>query len=643
MPASRRRTLLRRGLFGLLVLELLYLVSVNLFLQEWAGPEWLRQRMERRQSKGPEITWRSGFSLVPGLVHLRGFELRGQTPRQRWHLQVDTLRSWVILPHLLQRRAVLSGTRGDGIEFALIRSEFDEFDEAAPKPASGSKRRPWKIDLRDVELTGIRDLNVLEQRYQGDGRLTGRLLFETPNPVVSSPRLHLRLEPGRLASRSIPAGLLDQLEAEVTIAPFRTREHRGPGILRFFSGRLQAEAERGDIGLLGYLFRHSGWLDLQGEGNLQLDLQIEQGRLGPDSHVHAWAAVDAHYLDFLVTGQARIRARVDRADPTSSEQEPEPNPEPKQGKSGGGDVESSLDITFDSFEVRQQHRTEPHAFGQGAVLEAHGPEIDLVNPATQWTIDLELPQAQVPDLTYYNAYLPQGSSLALRSGSGTVAADLRLDMVRADVGGRVRVAGQGGEIDLGDVVLEGDLTVDSKIHSGDPRQRRFEISDTHLRFDKGRFESDSLGSQGAPRADGLWWGEATLRDATLHLSPLSLDAAVDLYFRDTEPILRLVPQARHRPRWLWDLLTVEGVHGTGQLTYQESAVDLEAVDFQVGRRLRLLSELRLSRQAPQVLLFCQLGPLSVAAEQRGIHREWQLLRSRRWYEARRQAWRSTSP
>ena len=70
------RRLPRYVLRFLLLAGLLYVVVINLALQPWAAQRWINQG-----SKKVEVSWGGGFSIVPGLVHVRDFRIAGEGAR----------------------------------------------------------------------------------------------------------------------------------------------------------------------------------------------------------------------------------------------------------------------------------------------------------------------------------------------------------------------------------------------------------------------------------------------------------------------------------------------------------------------------------------------------------------------------------
>src|SRR5262245_23260747 len=87
-PVSRPKLLFRRFLlalaFGFAVLWPLYLAVANVWLHRGGLERMLNRRPERLA-----IHWKSAWTVWPGVVHVRGFELRNQTRVYQWWVAVD--------------------------------------------------------------------------------------------------------------------------------------------------------------------------------------------------------------------------------------------------------------------------------------------------------------------------------------------------------------------------------------------------------------------------------------------------------------------------------------------------------------------------------------------------------------------------
>src|SRR5215208_2563314 len=102
----------------LISLGLALLIAYPAYLA--AGNWLLRGELQRRLNRRPEslaIRWRSAWTTWPGVVHVRGFEIRGQTTTIQWWAAVDRGRIDVDLVSLKERVFSAHGIEGEGVSF----------------------------------------------------------------------------------------------------------------------------------------------------------------------------------------------------------------------------------------------------------------------------------------------------------------------------------------------------------------------------------------------------------------------------------------------------------------------------------------------------------------------------------------------
>jgi hypothetical protein len=260
-----RRRRLRRGLarlaLAVVVFAGLYLVAVNLLLATPLGPSLLNRHPDRLQ-----VTWRAAWSVLPGVVEVRGLAAVGRIRRTGFRVELDRASARVALVPLVRRRIEVLRLRGDGARVAVWRTP----PRQSPRRA---RRAPWSIRCPAVTLAGLRELDLSGFRLLGAGRAEGAFATTTGGPFQLSPS-HLEMSGVRLVrrGRELASGLA--LDATARSASFLPREHPGTAALDLFSGRLRA-AGRMDTG-----------------GALRLELALVEGRLAPGTRLdlRRWGA-----------------------------------------------------------------------------------------------------------------------------------------------------------------------------------------------------------------------------------------------------------------------------------------------------------------------------------------------------------------
>lgn len=619
MPGWRRTT---RGAVRLVVgLYLGYLLAANVVLVPSIG-----QTLVNRKPDKARLSWTGGWSLWPGRLHLTDLAIKAQSRRLRWQLDVGRVSGSVALVPLLAKELRLDGARGARCRFLLTRRALadDGLDREGLPEISGlpdgppgprrEKRHRWRIVVTGATLEEIEELWIFHQRYLGSGRAEGGFDLELRGPA-SIPGARLELDGGAVRVAESTETDLERLVLELAMTPVGPDERNRADLLRSLSGRLAVEASRTDLAALGSFFRGAPWIDLEGDGSLSAEIFLDDGRLADRTRVDAEADAAVTYLETTLTGSARLTGRV--------------------REEAGREPTATLELDFDAYRLADAAAAEPHVTGSGATVRAVTSSLDLADPEPDLDAVIEIPASQVPRLAHYNRFLPPGSGLVIVDGSGTLSGRMHLT---TDGGGRLD-----GEVSLDGKALEmlheglsirGDLAIAVDIPEGSITDRRLSIAGSRIEVRNARLSA----GRDLPRAE-WWWADVDVPDGEVTLAqPLALEARVGLRVRDTSPLLALVAKSRGKPRWLRELLAVERVAGTGGLRFDEAGVWIDDLALAAGEHLELLAHLRLEKPTVRGLLFARYRKLSAAVEIDAAGRDWDLVRSRRWYERKAAAW-----
>ncbi len=623
--ARSGRRWLRRLVLVLVALELAYLVAGNLFLRPSVGPELITRKPEKML-----IDWSGGWTVIPGLLHLRDFRLRSQSKKQRWSVEIEQARAWVALQDLPRRCFRVSRLSGRGLTFLLrprpgaedaAAEEGSTFfpeikgfvtgDSAANQPKQRAKKKPWRIVLEKVVAEEIRQLWVRNLRYVGGGRVEGNLDQQLRGPLTVR-GAKLQLEGGKILQGETEASELAELRASLDIDPFVPKEHRGLEVLRFFSGTLAFDAPKADLDFFDFFTRGNVWLDIGGTGALWGDLGLDHGHLTPESRIRSTADLQVKYMDYRLEGYGKIDVEVAEVD---------------------GEAESILYASFEDFALGESGADAPHVFGKGAEVKVSTKNLDLVEPKPAIRAVIDLPDSEVPKLAHYNRFLPENSGITIQDGSGSMRAHLELSTVSHQVKGQVEVAGQGIGVRFGDLDVTGDLKLSTLIPEGHILQRRFDLSGSRLEIDNAALVREEASSDSAG-----WWAKIELPEGEVELGqPLALGTVLKAQLRDTGPFVTLLEKDKQRPAWLRKLLTVEDISALGRVGIEEKAITVGDLDV-AGRKLQILGHLRFAEKDLQALIYCKFHGLTAAVEMADDKRDWDLLRSLRWYRKKEETW-----
>lgn len=615
---------------GVAVLWPLYLVAGNLWLRQGGLEKMLNRRPERLS-----IQWESAWTLWPGVVHVRGFEMHNQTRVYQWWLAVDRGVVDIDVWNLQNRELLLGPLHGSGAAFRLRRrldapprkragrpehyppipglaNPPDRKPEELYPPKPG--RKPWHVRITGIQLEDVREVWIEEIRFAGQARVAGGFDVRARQRVEVRPS-RLEIEAGTLAlgggakARPIFADARGRVDAHID--PYSPKHFRGWEVLRFTSGRATLEGQVRSLAFLDVFFRETRWVDLRfAGGRTTVDFRLRRGKVLPDSRLEARPDdITVAFLDYRAQGDGTVRWWVE------GEKEPE------------GRV--SLDL--DRFHIQREGYGRPHVRGQGLHIEAASREPRVGRLFQPRWVEIEMPGAEVPDLRFYNAYLPERSGLALTGGSGRMSARFRAAAPEWIGSGEIRLGARGLGARFEDKRLRGNLEMRTLLRRADLRDKRFDISGTKIDL------TDVISQGSAPgEAPEVWWARAHLDRAVLTPGePVFLRAHLESTLSNSRPLFALIAPAGGRGKllhWVDDLLDIEGVGAVADLTVGKSLLRVDRLAV-AGGKAQVQGRFRVAEGHPQGILYAALGRLDVGVELADGKRDWKVLRPRKWFES----------
>jgi len=613
-------------LLAVLALYPLYLVAGNWYLR--SGD--LEQRLNRR----PErllIEAGTAWTLWPGVIHVRDFHIRNQTRTAQWWASMDSGVFELRLFDLRKRELVITGLKGSGVDFRLrrradgrkwsrpLRADLqppipgftnppvrppEKIYPPAKKPQA--RRDPWRIRLAQVDLDTVRQIWIDEFRFAGDARLAGgfdmtvwrRLMIDPTRFEIVSGSISLGAGP---KAQPILANASGRIDGE--IAPYVPSQHRGWQMFRFLSGRADVEGNVPSLAFLEDYLKTTRWLTLRAEGGrISTRLRMRRGRLLPESRLEArQERLVAATLDYRAEGPGRVFWEV----------------LPKE--------QARLVLAFDDFGVHRGGNRQPHVKGRDLQIEVLGGEPLLAERVlfSPRRIGIALPEAEVPDLSFYNSYLPQGSGLALTGGSGRMSARFRAAAPDWTGTGDVRLEAKGVAGRFEERPVRGDLLVRTLIRQADFRGKRFDISGTKIDLTR-------VSMPGA--AGGDWWARAHLDRAVIEPgAPVFLRAKVESTLSDSRPLFSfMAPETRNRVlRWMDNLMT-QAVGAVADVSVGDGAVLIDDLAV-AGGPAKIQGRLRFGGAPKQGILYASYGRWDVGVSLDGTQRDWKILRPKKWF------------
>lgn len=613
-------------LLGLVALPLLYLVPANAVL--WTGliPSLVDGRPDRF-----DLRYRWAWTIWPGAVHVHGFSLRIQDSNVQFHVGVDSGITHVEFGPLFHRRFQARGVRAEGVTFQLrtkphsrreaarlrrVQPPIDGLENpvvppkaAKAPPQAGPPPPPkglWSVHLNDVVAHDVREIWIDEYRFRGSGRASGGFLLIPKRQVWVHGRLvtgsgNVDLGSGRVAE-NVDADL------EVHLRRFDPRRNPGRDALKQMSADLDLKARLEDLSFLRFYFSRAPWLHLSGgRGSLSGNLSMRAGELVAGSHLEADAdAIRASVLGHDATGNGSVRWRVEG--------------EPARGV---------LHVGLARFVVRGAGEAHPYMRGRRLRIDASTADLALWRPPRSLDVAIDLPHAEIPDLSYYARYLPASSGLDLTGGTARVSAKLAFSSATGITRGSLGLSCDGVTATHQNLALEGGLDLTTRVSSSSTKLAELSLAGTTLSLHDVALRGHRLGIR---ERRGGWWADATLGDGSRILPGRDryLTATVKTHMRDSGPLIAFFASRSRLPGPVQDALTVSDLTGEATVSLGADRTDIDPVQVD-GRDLTLLGRLRLAGKTRRGVFYLRRGPLSFGLEL-GDETKIRLTHPKEWYQ-----------
>lgn len=595
-------------------------------------------RLERMINRRPErllVRYEKARTVVPGVFHIEGFEIRGQSRTVQWWASVDRGTIAIDLPKLMRREFHALRIDGTGVDFRLRRRldaprrkkrtppalapEIPGLSNPPERPPERlyprRKRDPWVVRLPAMELGDVRRIWIEDYRFEGEAEAAGGFAMELRRRVVIRPS-RLAVHAGHLARGDVPLVVDVTGDVEATIEPFSPRETKGWDVLQLTTGRARLRGEAAGLGFIEEYMRKARWTELAGgRGPVEADLRLERGELLPGSRLEARPEnAVVRLLDYAATGSGVASWQIEE---------------------DGEERTARLALAFDDFTIQRRGYPRPHVAGSGLTIAATGPPPRLPDLLSPTAIALELPPARVPELAFYNAYLPQKTGLAVESGSGTIRGRLAASAPQWIGSGELALVASGVVARYETARLKGDLAIRTRVPRADFDGRSFDLSGSDVMLkDVVVLDAPILEAGRRERRDtGPWWGRLYVERGRLEPGrPVFLRAELEATLKDASPVIAVFGPRRRAVRWLDRVLDAEGVGATAGVTLGEDLVLIDDLAI-AGGQAAIVGRIRIAPPGRHGALLLSWGRLAAGLELDGQDRDWKLLRPRRWYES----------
>lgn len=501
---------------------------------------------------------------------------------------------------------------------------FDAFDGLGPT-IDRPRDRPWTWDFRSVRVSTVQELWIGTVRYLAEAGASGSravLALETvARGDLEIPHADLRLTPGTIERAGDALGRLDRLIVTGRLERIDKSTTRGRQVLENVHARV--EMETGDIGLdpVAYYLRGTP-VTIDGRGTMRADLRVAAGKLRPPSTLEVSdGELHVDYLDVQASGEGTLSLAA--VAPGPSDRDP-PWTRPEQA--GVGRVVLSADVV--SVGVGRGQDAASHLSDGQLTVEVVSTTLDPSAPQPQAEAVVNLRNARVPDVAYYDAFLPPSSPLRFTGGSGTLDCEVRLRAPERSAAIRVALRSDGLEGTVDGHAVRAGMALEADLPTGELDSRRFQLEKATLDLRDVRLL--------AAGSTEPWSGAVQLAGDVGFDRPLTFDGDVSATLADAMPVIALLAGDRPPVRWVGDLLDLGGVQADARLRVVGDAVTVNNLAIGSGD-LAADAQLRFTDRSRAGLLYLTTGRLDVAVElESNGERTWKLRDSRAWYDRKTQ-------
>ena len=548
-----------------------------------------------------------------GDVRVEGVQIEAPGTRANLRAAMDHAAGRVDLAGLLARDIHIEGLLADGISARM--------DLVKEPPPPASETEPISVRIAGARFSNVRELSLGQFLLAGDLQAETTFSYE-PDGTLTVDRAAVAMSSGSFRANGQPAAQSLSFKVETQLEPSILGQTVGLAFLRYASGTVTLRSRISSLGFLEAFLQKTPWLSLQGQGSLSADIRMDHGRLTPGTRIAVNASpVQAKIFDSLASGRGTVNASV------------------APGKNGK--PLTSLAVRFDRFgleDLRRKGRPD-YLRGRGLKISAVAPgELDLTGSVPDFDATVDLPDAEVPDLAVYDTLLPREAGFALLGGRGRARMHLEVATATRRTRGNVTLTSDEAQVQLQNLLLQGNLMLSAPLVSPDLDSRRFDLQGTRLELDGMSYRD--VNAEG-PAEPTPWWARARIESGSLVWgAPLSLRGQGTVEMKNAGPLLALFSQRNRLLRWFDDVLNVENVTARGALRMGDGVLEIESLQA-TGGSLEVRSRMIFSKDRRLGDLYVRYGRLATGVELRDGKRTLKLRRPLEWFESRRGKW--TSP
>ncbi len=625
--AATVRSRLRRAalvVLGVLVaLEVVYVVAGLFLVRTGQVGRWINTDPGKLL-----ITFDSVWSVVPGVVRIRGFRIVNQGRSDQLEGTVETVWGAINPLELPANRLHVVWLRAKGVAFRLrYRPAAAEGTAALPAGVAPIEGVPWvpysgpppgppgkkdglTVVFTRARLEEVREVWIGERRLRGPGTVVASVTIGGDG-TISIPHADIRFDGARLETggEETISGLRMSVLAKV--APFDPDVPGGVQIVPLLRARVDLDARMpsGAAYLNAYL-RNAPWIRFAGgEAGLAVRLVADGGKLEPGGSVElATDDLRAAFAGFTARGKARTRLDV-------------------AAGTGSPDAEARLVVEFEHYGLsRKSDAADPILEGRGLKVALQTPASLAEIPPSEFSGRLELGTAEFPRLTFLNEVLAPGGGLRILGGAGKVEGAFDVAKSGASCKGSMKVKAEGLSLDAGGVAVKGAFSLDLKVPRGDLLEQSFDVGGTLLALERFAFKTKHEKETAAD-----WSASVAFPAARLQLGDsFDVRGSLELRASDSRPVAVFLSADAPLPGWKKKLLTVGVIKGGGRCSLSRGTLVID--DSRIAwSNMEVRARARTTQQGVLGKALVRYGVLQTGIALEGGKRKVRVLRPEAWF------------
>jgi hypothetical protein len=290
-----------------------------------------------------------------------------------------------------------------------------------------------------------------------------------------------------------------------------------------------------DLSWLSVLIENRFGLSITGSGEVAATVVLSQGLLGKGSKLEILPqTLGVEVLDYSAEGNGKASLLVEK---------------------GGEHPDVKLNVELEEGVMQRKDETQAFIENVEMMLQAQVRDITIGEKELDIDLHLQVPRANIKDMSAYNQYLPPSSPMEFTGGKAELSADIKMTPETANGYVKLRTTDISARVDQ--QAVEGELQADITLIGGVPENMDFDISGSSVILDNVRV----VGAE-TSHDDENWSARFKLKKArAVWKRPISVLLEADLNMTDSKPIVAVIANQRGKHGWLEKALTIDDVNG----------------------------------------------------------------------------------